>query len=690
MTQDHTADTNGDTTAWGRSGMSRRGFFGAGAGGLASAVVLGAGVRPAAAAGQGGYVPKAPLRVGDPHAATGARLRSSVARPSARASSDGVVVRILPIDRATFRPGARFDLRVEVSGVDPESTRIRLSVRSSGGPVPLLVGLPDRTSNAPDSVEVEYTGLAYPSPDDYTVSVTVTSRTGRGEAEVRHEVLAVNAPEHPAKNVILFIGDGMGAPAITAARILSKGLTEGKYNGMLEMDRMDFRGLVTTSGQDSIATDSANSMSAYTTGHKTSVNAMGVYASNNEEDPNDHPRVENVAELLKRSRGMAVGVVATSEIQDATPAAVWAHTRRRAEYVDIMDQALEPDQMPDVLLGGGRASLLPQSVEGSRREDDRDLIEEFQDRGFAYAGTRRELRRALGSGTDKLLGLFTLGNMSPYIDRQLAPDPELLGEFTDQPTLMEMTEAAIEVLCRRSEGFFLMVEAANIDKMEHPIDGPRAVYDTIELDQAVGIAKRFAADGGETLVVVTADHNHSMSIVGTHDGRDDVSPDREANGVYADAGFPTYVDSTGDGFPDDPNPEIELFFGWSNHPDHSDDFEHNERFAQPALRDADGVAVDNPERDPDAVVQIGNLPLNQTNCVHTVEDVYVIASGPGAVGFNGVLDNTEVFHRMMDALALEVPVESISALRDESPTADADLAPAATGVEAADLVSQPA
>lgn len=183
---------------------------------------------------------------------------------------------------------------------------------------------------------------------------------------------------------------------------------------------------------------------------------------------------------------------------------------------------------------------------------------------------------------------------------------------------------------------------------------PRAVYDAIEFDQSIGIAKRFAAAHGDTLIVVTADHNHSMSIVGTHDKRYDTDPDRQANGVYADAGFPTYVDSDGDGFPDDPDAEVQLFYGWSNHPDHSDDFEHNETFLQPALFDEDGVAVPNPERDPDALVQIGNLPLNQTNCVHTVEDVPIFASGPGASGFAAVLDNTEVFHRMMDSLGLVV------------------------------------
>lgn len=317
-----------------------------------------------------------------------------------------------------------------------------------------------------------------------------------------------------------------------------------------------------------------------------------------------------------------------------------------------MDQALTDEQMPDVLMGGGRASLLPQSHEDSERDDDRNLIEEFAEHGFTFAGTRAELKDAVSGVPDRLLGLFHPGNLNVYLDREHSPDPDVLGEWTDQPTLVEQTEAALEVLENRDEGFFLMVEGASIDKMEHPLDGPRAVYDMIEFDQAIGVARRWAEDRDDTLIVITADHNHSMSIVGTNDRRE--GNGRQSNGVYADAGFPTYSDDDGDGFPDDPNPDIGLFYGWSNHPHHTDDFEHNEVFLEPALVDEEtDEVVPNPERDPDAEVQTGNLPDPETNCVHTVEDVSVFASGPGADRFNAFLDNTEIFFAMMDALGLD-------------------------------------
>jgi alkaline phosphatase len=406
----------------------------------------------------------------------------------------------------------------------------------------------------------------------------VTSGGTVAETRVTNTVVVGTNSGKKAKNVIFFLGDGMGSAPITAARILSKGMTEGRYNGMLEMDRMDYRGMVTTSGYDAIATDSANSMSAYMCGQKSSVNAMGVYAAS-EPDPAKHPRVETITELLKRTRGMSVGVVTTAEVQDATPAAVFAHTRRRSEYGNIMDQALQSSQQPDVILGGGTASLLPQSVEGSRRTDDRDLVKEFQAQGFAWAASRVQLKSIMSAGApDKLLGLFHFGHMNFYMDREFrknpsAPNPSqsiIAPQFNDQPTLLEMTSAALKVLEKNPNGFFLMVEGASIDKAEHSLDWQRAAFDTIEFDQALGVAKRWAANRDDTLIVVTADHNHAMSIAGTNDTARGVG--RQANGVYADAGFPNYVDANGDGFPDDPDPTRTLFITFSNHPDFRDDF----------------------------------------------------------------------------------------------------------------------
>lgn len=657
------ADSTRGPSAWRRliaRRMTRRGLIQAGGVGAATATAVIVGLdRPSeAAAAPAGTsalraISPANLVALDPHAFAGIA-------PAAQPGQDTQpALRIFPIDRAKFLAGARFDLRIEATGVDPATARITIEVAGSRGAEPLLRGEPVRSAPTDTSLAVTYTGLSYERPGRFTVSAALdVPGAAPVVTAVTHDVVLAQTSGKKVKNVIFFLGDGMGQSPITAARLLSKGISEGKYHGLLEMDLMDYRGLVTTSGTDSIATDSANSMSAYMTGHKSAVNAMGVYATS-EPDPNKHPRQENMAEILKRTRGMSIGVVTTAEVQDATPAAVWAHTRRRAEYMEIMDQALRPEQMPDVLMGGGSASFLPQSQPGSRRKDDRDLGQEFMARGFAFAASRGQLREVMAQGTpDRLLGLFHTGNMNVYLDRQHRPNPAVLGQFNDQPTLIEMTQDALAVLEKNPRGFFLMVEGASIDKMEHPLDWQRAVYDAIELDQAIGVAKRWAAGRDDTLIVVTADHNHSMSVVGTNDRAR--GEGRQGNGVYAGAGFPNFVDADGDGFPDDPDPERTLFVGWSNHPDYRDDFRADPVFSQPAVADrtlpANANVVPNPGRDPGAELQVGNLPLNTNNSVHTVDDIAIVASGPGSARFNGVLDNTEVFFAIMDALGLDARV----------------------------------
>ena len=205
---------------------------------------------------------------------------------------------------------------------------------------------------------------------------------GDRKASVVWEVFDTNSGGK-AKNVILFVGDGLSVAHRTAARILSKGLVEGRYGGELAMDDMPHMALISTSGTDSIVTDSANSASAYTTGHKSCVNALGVYCARNK-GTLDHPKVETISELVKRTRGMSVGVVTNTEIEDATPAAMVAHTRRRADYNDIVKMFF--DVQPEVILGGGSPNFLAKSTPGSKRTDEDDYIKKFE-------GGRLQVRR---------------------------------------------------------------------------------------------------------------------------------------------------------------------------------------------------------------------------------------------------------------------------------------------------------
>jgi alkaline phosphatase len=436
----------------------------------------------------------------------------------------------------------------------------------------------------------------------------------------------------------------MGLVSRQVARILSKGITQGKYNGLLEMELLnDGMALLNTSGYDSLVTDSANAASAYATGHKSVVNGMGVY-ENSDPNPLNHPKVENIAELVKRAGGMSVGLVTTSNVTDATPAAMVAHTRRRAELNFIAGEMLKAD----VVLGGGSQQFLPQSTPGSKRKDDRDLIEEFKAKGYAFAGDRAELAAAKG---DKILGLFHLDHMNVYLDREILKAPDVLKDFTDQPNLMEMTRKAIEVLSRNENGFFLMVEGACIDKQLHVMDWERSAYDTIEFDKAIGIAREFAAKDGSTLIMVTADHSHGVSITGTYHEKDGKTG-REAVRTYANSIFPTFVDADGDGFPENPAPDVTLALQYANHPDYRENFKFHTTPTAPAIMSGD-IAVANVKRAPEGIFYPGTIPGAESQEVHAADDVPLTAAGPGADYFKGVMDNTEVFFGIVRALGLD-------------------------------------
>jgi alkaline phosphatase len=553
-------------------------------------------------------------------------------------------INIMPIDRAKFLIGQKFDFAIEVKTAAPANA---IEVMINGVTAEKFFGKQamihfDRMST------YRINEVAFPQAGKVAVTVTVTTDRAVEKRTVNYEITA-DRINKPAKNVILFIGDGMSMQSRQIARILSKGITEGKYNGLLQMEDMSNLALITTSGYDSLVTDSANSASAYATGHKSIVNAMGVYGDSTK-DPFDDPKVENVIELAKRTRGMATGIVSTANITDATPAAMLAHTRRRSEQNFIAAEMLNSLHRPDVILGGGSRHFLPKSVPGSKRADDRNLVEEFKDQGYAVATTKAELKQ---TGTpDKLLGLFQLDNMDVYIDREVTKNPAVLGKFTDQPNLMDMTQTAINVLSKNKNGFFLMVEGACIDKQLHTMDWQRAAYDTVEMDKAVGIAKEFAKKNGDTLIVVVADHAHGTSITGTYHELDGKTG-RDAVRIYADAGWPTFADADGDGFPDDPNPSVTLAVQFANHPDYYENYRFQEVPTAPAVM-ANGKAVANPKRSPQGGdLIVGNIPTSDPSEVHSADDVPLTADGPGADYFKGVMDNTEVFYGIVRALGLD-------------------------------------
>ncbi len=552
---------------------------------------------------------------------------------------------IYPIDQATILAGSKFDIKIEFNTVinlgDAE-------IELNGAPINKIISAqPEFISNENGKgSSILYRDVQLPKAGKYQI----VARAPQERLQVNWDVYATGPRR--VKNVILFIGDGMTIANRTTARVLSKGIQEGKYQGRLAFDDMPSTAMIGTSGSDSLITDSANSMSAYTTGHKTAVNAMGVYVSR-AGDNLSHPKVETIAELIKRNTKMAVGIVSDAELEDATPGAMVSHTRRRADKQYIADQLLSSGA--EVILGGGSAYFYPQSTKGSRRKDEKNLVENFKLKGYQLAFTKQELLSASESkDTKKLFGVFHPDNMDGSLDR-LYLKKNTVEQFPNQPDLTEMTQSAIDVLSRNPNGFFLMVEAALIDKFNHPLDWERAAFDTIMLSNAVQIAKDFAKTHPETLIIVTPDHTHSGSISGVvHD--DKPGPLREKVGIYAEAGYPNYPKADIQGYPNKIDVSKRIAFFYGNYPDHYETLHPKmDGTFVPAVKDDSGKYVANPkylQLQEDAIHVGGNLPSHQESGVHTADDAVLNAMGPGSENFKGFMDNTEVFKMMVQSLGL--------------------------------------
>ena len=552
---------------------------------------------------------------------------------------------IYPYDRADILAAAKFDFKVEFPGLQKADTT---PVTVNGEPYAKVLGAAGQFIEREDGKDQSALILRDVAlkPGTYKVQAGATSVTWNVYATGQRQ----------AKNVILFVGDGLSPSHRIAARLLSKGIAQGKSLGKLAIDDMPHMALVATAGSDSIITDSANAASAFATGHKTAVNAMGVYADRTA-NPFDDPKVETIGELVKR-RNMALGIVTNTESQDATPAAMATHTRRRASYDQIVEQFF--DIKPDVLMGGGLANFLPATASGSKRKDETDYLAKFKDAGYRYASNATELNAAASdAATGKLLGLFALGNMDGVLDRKFLKGGSV-KKFPDQPDLTDQVKTALILLSKNRNGFFLMVESGLIDKYAHALDFDRAVYDTIMLDNAVRQTKEWAkARGDDTLILVVSDHNHPNSLIGTIN--DDMKtipnvPMRERVGTYEKAGFPNYPAPNADGYPDrvDVSRRIAIFSAAA--PDYYETF--RPKLDNPNLPAVEGkekgtyVANEQYKDVPGSMLRFGNLPAMINASVHSGEDVILTATGPGSQRVHGSMDNTEVFRVMVEALGL--------------------------------------
>ncbi len=554
---------------------------------------------------------------------------------------------IYPLDRAEILAGSRFDLKVEFPGA-PTAGEVKVTVNGQ-----------DPTVMAGRAAEF----IEHEDGQDYSAyvlrdvvmqgagPVVVEASQGGHTARVKWDVFAAKGPK-VARNVVLFIGDGLSIAHRTAARIMSKGMVEGRYGGELAIDDMPHMALISTSGTDSVVTDSANSMSAYTTGHKSCVNALGVYCARNKNSL-QHPKVETLGEIAHR-KGLAVGVVTNTEIEDATPAGMVAHTRRRADFNDIVRMFW--DVKPEVIMGGGSPNFLAKSTPGSRRPDEVDYIKRFEEAGWTFAATDAEMKAAAADPkATRLLGLFNTSNIDGALDRRQLRKGTV-GRFPEQPDLADQVRVSLELLQRNPNGFMLMVESGRIDKYSHSLDPERAIFDTIMLDNAVRVAKEWAEARGDTMVVVVADHAHMVGLIGTYDDARPGTTPREKLGTYAEAGFPNYPKADAEGYPPTVDVSRRLALSFGTYPDHcfnakpylDGEFAPVVPGQQPGTFMANAAYCDRPG----AVRITGNLPADANSGVHAADDVLLTAIGPGAAQFHGRLDNTRVFRAIANALAL--------------------------------------
>lgn len=568
-------------------------------------------------------------------------------------------IRIMPPDRGTFAVGQRFDIRIEATSTTPEppggltvtvngedvTARNLLDPgargeRGAGGTGATAASLPvhHRAAAGPtNSTNFLVRDFGFDTPGVHVIA----ARTADGaETQVAVTVDAWEVPRRgarQARNVILLLGDGMGAAHRTAARIVSRGVRDGKARAPLAMDTMDVTGQVMTFALNSVITDSAPGMSSFVTGQKGNNNQVGVFPDNTS-DVFDNPRVEYLGALLRRTRGPGfhVGLVTNADVTDATPAGNAIHTANRNASAGIAAQFLDEfDRHGVTVLMGGGARHFPSPAAGAASPAGGGLAERFAQSGFHRISSRREVLDLLTAAGDagatgmpsRLLGLFHPEHLAVafdklgagrYSDELARPAARLLPE---QPMLDEMARLALAALSRHSPaGFYLMIEGASIDKRAHAVDAERTVWDTIEFDNAVRVALDFAAvtngdddPTNDTLVIVTADHEcGGLAIVGV--GNERYAPARLGRAVRDYAAvfrfeaeqalsfIPNY-ESDGHGYPIDPDPSRKLLLGWAAGPDRHENWLSNRLMEAPTVLDTvragTRVAVANPARDGD-------------------------------------------------------------------------------------------
>lgn len=431
---------------------------------------------------------------------------------------------------------------------------------------------------------------------------------------------------HSPKNVIILMGDGFSAGHVTTTRW---------YKGSnLALDEM-FCGAIRTYTAESIVTDSAPAATAFACGYKTSDKFLGIMPDNVTvpyvDKPSEDERMKPIASVLEGARlvGKSTGLVATSQIQHASPAGYSAHWPDRGNYNEIAEQMVY--QNLDVVFGGGKKYMLPENEKGTRT-DGENMLQILKEKGYDCIETRDEM---LAQKKPKVWGLFAANDMSYEMDRQTF--------HPEQPSLAEMTEKAIELLSKNKRGFFLFVEASKIDWASHANDPIGVISDMLAYDDAVRVALDFAAKDKRTLVMGFADHGNGGMTIGstaTDNTYSKMKPEEILTSLQK-------AKLTGEG--------IQQMIGSEKTPEK----------IKEVVKQYYGIADLSEEEI--TRIQTSKLELNYelgpmiskrahigwTTFGHTGEDLFLFAYGPNRPV--GIIDNTEVAYITAESLGFELP-----------------------------------
>ncbi|PUU94723.1 MAG: Alkaline phosphatase [Halanaerobium sp.] len=426
------------------------------------------------------------------------------------------------------------------------------------------------------------------------------------------------AAQAEVKNVILLIGDGLGMGQIDMTRYLA-----GDKDHELELMKLPETGIMMTSSTEGV-TDSAAAGTAMATGHKVYNGAIAMNKNGAELDS-----VLDFAQVRKK----ATGVISTNMVTDATPASFIASVEDRGMGGKIAKQAIANNV--DVMLGGGREDFMED-------EAGEDLIAKAKANGYQYVSDKTQLEKVVPLN-GKLLGLFNESYMN-YIN-----DRDDLG--SNEPSMEAMTKKAIDVLSEDEDGFFLMAEGARIDHAAHAADVPGVVAETLDFDASVKVAMDFAKKNGDTLVIVTADHE-TLGFSATEPIEKEalmnigVSPEYMAGQMTEKENGKGYtVESVKSVFEEYANISLtdaevarfnELIL----------DEEGNIKYSYLVGYEIGSIIANEYQ----AGVVNTEIRANSSTGGHTLNSVPVFAYGEGAGNFNGMMQNTEFSDLLFDSM----------------------------------------